>query len=926
MGVYPSEYELDVVLRDGEVAQVRPIRPTDGDLLVDFFERLGPESRYFRFFRVKRNLDPREVEYFTNVDYHDRMALIVMHDGRMAAVGRYDRSQEDPHVAEVAFAVADDQQGRGLGTELLQLLTSAARQRGVSGFRAFVLPENVQMMRVFRNSGFELHRTMDDGIFTVDFPVAYTDDARRAAEDREKRAVAASVLPLFFPRSIAVVGASTRVGSIGNTLFRNLLHTGFGGTLYPVNPTAGVVNAVKAYPKISDIPDEVDLAFIVVPAEHVLGVARECAAKGVRGLVVISAGFGEVGGSGHGLEDELLAIVRDGGMRMVGPNCMGLLNTAPSANLNGTFAPVFPPAGNIAMSSQSGALGIAILEFARRNRIGISQFVSVGNKADVSGNDLLLFWEDDPSTDVILLYLESFGNPRRFARLARRIARKKPIVAVKSGRTKAGSRAASSHTGALASMDVAVDAMFNHAGVIRVDTLEEMFAVGSLLANQPVPRGRRVGIITNAGGPAILAADALESEGLVLPEFSQDLQARIRSVLPAEAAVRNPVDLIAGATAEQYRQVVPEILKSGEVDSVLVIYVPVSSTGVASVAPALVEVAESNDHECTLLSVFMQSEEASAHLEGEQVTIPTFPFPEDAALALARAVRYGDWLGTEPGMVPFFEDVEGKRAAKVVGDALDRMGPDGGWLEPHEVESLLDAFGIPRPVSHLAQSREEAVEAARTIGGPVAMKVVSSEALHKSDVGGVVLDVDGDDAVATTFDQIAAACPVRDGILVQEMVRGGHELLVGMTGDPNFGPMIVYGLGGVYVELLGDVTFRLHPLTDAEAWTMMSEIKGARLLDGYRNLPRGDTEAVHEVLLRVSALVAAVPEIVEMDLNPLLVLEPGSGVKAVDARIRVERLEPGWSPEIEDLPGVAGSRHDPHPVAATLEINPVEET
>jgi acetate---CoA ligase (ADP-forming) len=908
MAEYPSEFELDVVLRNGEVVHVRPILPTDGALLVDFFDHLGPESRYFRFFRVKQTLDAREVAYFTNVDYDNRMALVVLHDGRMVAVGRYDRSQDEPHVAEVAFAVTDDQQGRGIGTELLQLLTTAARHNGISEFRAFVLPENVQMMRVFRNSGFELHRTMEDGIFTVGFPVAYTDDARAAAEEREKRAVAASILPLFFPRSVAVIGASTRVGSIGNTLFRNLLHTGFGGTLYPVNPGTAVVNAVRAYPTVLDIPDEVDLAFIAVPSKHVLEAAQQCAEKGVRGLVVISAGFGEVAGDGPAMEEELLRIVREGGMRMVGPNCMGLLNTAPSANLNGTFAPLFPPVGNIAMSSQSGALGIAILEYARRNRIGISQFVSVGNKADVSGNDLLLFWEDDPSTDVILLYLESFGNPRRFARLARRIAHKKPIVAVKSGRSSAGSRAASSHTGALASMDVAVDALFNQSGVIRVDTLEEQFAVANLLANQPIPKGRRVGVITNAGGPAILAADSLEAEGLVLPEFSPELRATLAAVLPAEASVGNPVDLIAGATAEQYRQTVPAILESGEVDSLLVIYVPVTATGVETVAPALLEIAESAESGCTLLSVFMQAEEAAEYLQGKTVTVPSYQFPEDAAQALARAVRYGEWVGTEIGQIPQFDDTDPAAAKAVITGAIARSGEEGGWLEPGEVEALLDCFGIPRPASALATSEDEALEAARAIGGPVVLKVVSSEALHKSDVGGVLLDIEGDEAVLAGYRSIAEAVPVRDGILVQEMVKGGHEVLVGMTEDPNFGPMIVYGLGGIYVELLKDVAFRLHPLYDVDALSMIDEIKGAKLLTGYRNLPKGDVDAVADTLLRVSALISAVPEITEMDLNPLLVLEPGRGVRAVDARIRIHPIDPAWSPEMLDLPSVARGR------------------
>lgn len=906
MSSYPAEYELDIVLRDGQMAHVRPVRPDDGPLLTDFFERLGPESRYFRFFRVKRNLTPEEVEFFTHVDYEQRMALVVVNEGRMAAVGRYDGSEEDPAIAEVAFAVADDSQGKGIGTELLQLLTSYARHHGIVRFQAFVLPENVQMMRVFRNSGYELHRTLEAGVFTVDFPVAMTTDAQAAAEEREKRAVAASLLPIFFPRSVAVVGASTRPGSIGNTLFRNLLHTGYGGTLYPVNPTAQVVNAVKAYSCVTEIPDPVDLAFVVVPGEHVLDIARQCSQKGVRGMVVISAGFGEVK-DGKGREAELLQIVREGGMRMVGPNCMGLLNTAPSVNMNGTFAPVYPPAGNIAMSSQSGALGIAILEFARRNSIGISQFVSVGNKADISGNDLLLFWESDPATDVILLYLESFGNPIRFSRLARRISRRKPIVAVKSGRTAAGSRAASSHTGALASTDTAVEALFRQAGVIRVDTLEELFAVGSLLAHQPIPRGRRVGIVTNAGGPGILAADALEAHGLKLPELSSRLQAELARHLPAEATVANPVDLIAGAGATQYQAVIGPILESGEVDSLLVIYVPTSVTGAADVGEVVRQAAENYAGDCTILSVFMQAEEAASILSSSAVKVPTYQFPEGAARALARVVEHGEWLARDPGttIVPDGFDAEAVRA--VVDRVMQRLGEGGGWMEPPEVEELLAAAGVTIPRSATVTTADGAVEAAAAIGGPVVLKVVSADALHKSDVGGVILDVEGENAVREAFTRVTSVVPSFEGVLVQEMVGGGHEVLVGVSQDPNFGPLVVYGLGGVYVELLEDVAFRLAPLTDVDAAEMMSEIKGSPLLTGYRNQPLGDVEAVKDVLLRVSALVETAPEVSEMDLNPVKVLAPGEGVRVVDARILL--ATPQSSGELEDLPGVAGLRH-----------------
>jgi acetyl coenzyme A synthetase (ADP forming)-like protein len=901
---YPEEYEFDVALRDGGTVHLRPIRPDDAGRLVAFFEHLGPRSRYFRFFRLKERLEPVEVAYFTTVDYQKRMALIALQGDDLVAVGRYDQLEQEPGVAEVAFAVADDHQGRGVGTALLQLLTTYARTHQVESFRALVLAENAQMMRVFRNSGYSLKRTLEEGVYTVEFPVADTGDARAAAAEREQRAVAASLLPLFFPRSVAVIGASTTPGSIGNRLFTNLLREGFTGPLYPVNRTSHVVNSVRAYPSILDIADPVDLAFVVVPGDQVTGVVEECAKKGTRGVVVISAGFSEVGEAGEAREQELLEVVRRAGMRMVGPNCMGLLNTASASRLNGTFAPIYPPAGNVAMSSQSGALGIAILDYAARSGIGISQFVSVGNGADVDGTDLLLSWEEDPNTDVILLYMESFGNPRRFSRLARRIARRKPIVAVKSGRSTAGSRAATSHTGSLAGSDVAADALFAQAGVIRTRTIEEQFAVAGLLATQPVPMGRRVGIITNAGGPAILAADALEAGGLLVPELSSELRAELVGELPQEASTRNPVDLIAGAGPAEYRRTLRKLLVSEEVDAVMLIYVPTTPEGAAEVARAVQEVMDEYDGPISLLGVLMQTEGAGTLMRGSRRSMPTYLFPEAAALALSRAVQYGEWCRRDPGEVPLFDDFDLEAARQVVGEALVEMGAGGGWLSPTQVASVLKAFGIDAVASETVQSKEEAVAAALRIGGPVAVKVVAPSALHKSDVGGVALDVEGSDEVQSAFRRVWSAVPDPRAVVVQEMVHDGHEVLIGMTQDPSFGPLIGFGLGGVLVELLEDVTFRVHPLTNVDARVMVRSIKGARLLTGYRNHPPGDIEAVEQLLLRVSGLVSAITEVEEIDLNPVKVLPPGHGARVVDARIRVAPVAPGQVPELADLPSV----------------------
>jgi acetyl coenzyme A synthetase (ADP forming)-like protein len=875
-------------MKGGETIRIRPIAPSDRDVLQAMVRGLSRRSTYFRFFRVKDELEPAELDRFTQLDYHEDMAFVAIREGRLIGVGRYNTTADDPEIAEAAFAVADEWQQKGIGTLLLYRLTAYARTKGISGFRAHLLADNHVMMRVFRASGYGVKRHLDEGVYTVAFPTEESEESTAVRDDREQRAAAQSMMPLMAPQSVAVIGASRDVSSIGGRLFNNLINGDFSGPVYPVNPTSPVVRSVAAYPTVLDIPGNVDLAFIVVSSKRVIETVKQCVEKGVRALVVISAGFSEIGGAGIELEAELLDLVRSVGIRMVGPNCMGLLNTDPAISLDGQFGPIRPPRGNVALSSQSGALGLAILDYAARHNIGISTFVSVGNLADVSGDDLLLYWEEDPSTDVILLYMESFGNPRRFARFARRIARKKPIVAVKSGRTASGARAASSHTGSLASLDVAVDALFHQTGVIRVDTLEELFDVTSLLSNEPVPKGRRVGIVTNAGGPAILAVDGLESRGLEVPILSEGLQQRLRDFLSPEAAVRNPVDMIAAAGAPEYRNVLEAMLAADELDAVIAIYIPASPVGVAEIQSTIRDVGEAHEDDKTFLAVFMQSGKVSDDAPKVRSSVPEFAFPERAARALYDAVRYGEWLNQPEGEIPEFKDLDSERARNALDAALVGMTSEGDWLDPDTVDTVLESYGLRLPASVVVSTEDEAVERAAAIGGPVVLKVVSPSALHKSDVGGVVLDVQGEEAVRAAYLQVTAAVPDPEAVLLQEFVSGGHEILIGMVEDPNFGPLVVFGLGGVFVELIGDVAFRIHPLTDLDVDDMIKSVKSARLLEGYRGGEAGDVDAVKETLLRVSAMIEDIPEMVEMDLNPVKVGTPGMGVRVVDARIKVK--------------------------------------
>ncbi|MEZ5317030.1 MAG: acetate--CoA ligase family protein [Vicinamibacterales bacterium] len=697
-----------------------------------------------------------------------------------------------------------------------------------------------------------------------------TPEARPTAAD--------SVRAILEPRSIAVIGASPTHGKIGAEILVNLLQAPFPGPVYAVHPTAKTVHGAPAFPRVTDLPEAVDLAVVCVPAAAVPGVVDDCAARGVRGLVVISAGFSETGAHGREVEDALVASVRRAGLRMVGPNCMGVLNMNPAVRLNATFSPIVPPAGTVAMSTQSGALGIAILDYAKVLGIGISSFASVGNAADVSTNDLLEYWADDPRTDVILLYVESFGNPHNFSRIARRTGRRKPIVAVKAGRSPEGARAASSHTGALASSDVVVGALLEQAGVIRVTTIEEMFDTAHVLATQTVPRGRRVGILTNAGGPAILAADACVAEGLRVPKLAAATTAALRDLLPPAASVGNPVDMIASATAEQYERALRLMLDDPNIDSVIVIFIPPLVTRPDAVAAAVRRAVKGHEDRA-VLAVFM-----SSHTAGDALApIPVFRFPEAAAAALANATRYGEWRAAPDGTWPDLSDIDDAAIRRTLDTAIGR-GDD--WLSPDDVRALLEACHIPQVDGVVAASADEAERMADGLGYPVVLKALGPTLVHKTESKAVLLDLPDAAAVRRAWAHLRSSLGDRmTGGLVQRMIGGGIEMLVGAVRDPVFGPVVMCASGGTLTELLADRSVRLPPLTREDAAEMVGDLHGAVLLRGHRGDEPRDEAAFHDVILRVAHLITSQAAIQELDINPLAVLPRGA--LALDARIRI---------------------------------------
>jgi acetate---CoA ligase (ADP-forming) len=887
---YPEHLKTEVVLRDGSTVSVRPATPADERLVQDYFIGLSDESRRLRFWATSVDISEAS-RRAVDVDQVDHITLIATagDDGHMVGGAQYIREPGEKR-AEVSLSVTDRFQGQGLGSTLLGVLAEAAREQGVQVFTASVLPENHRMIGVFRDSGFMITLRSKPGAVEVEFPTVITAETVEQFEERERRSAAAAVRSFLAPASCAVIGASRDPTSIGGRLFRNVVTQPFAGVVYPVNPAAPHVQGVAAYRSVLDIPGPVEVAFIAVPANRVLEAARECGRKGVRGLVVISAGFGEAGPDGIALQDELVQICRSHGMRLVGPNCMGVANTDPEVKLNGTFVTAWPPEGHVAFMSQSGALGLAVMNQAEAMGMGLSTFVSVGNKADVSANDLLCYWDDDPRTDVVLLYLESFGNPRRFGRLARRITRHTPIIAVKSGRSAAGARATSSHTGALvAANDSTADAVFRQHGVIRTDTLEEMFDVATLLANQPVPAGRRVAIVTNAGGLGIQCVDTCEARGLDVPELQPETIETLRSFLRSDAAFENPVDMIASASPEDYRRAIATVAADTGVDALIVIYIPPLEQDAPPIAAAMVDAIRALDRSIPVLSCFMSAHGIPEALRSSDIRVPSYAYPEQAAIALAHAVDYGMRRARPEGQYRAPVGIREDEASALLARALERG--EQVWLTTDEVGELLDCYGIARPRQETAADPAAAGVAAATIGARVALKALGP--VHKTDVDAVQLGLspgevtDAAEKMRARLAERGAEC---EGFMIQEMVDDGVEMLVGSVSDPVFGPVVAIGAGGVTVELTRDVATRVVPLSDVDASEMVRELATFPLLDGFRGAPPKDVAALEDVLMRVGTLVDRHPEVLEMDCNPVMVKTHGAVV--VDARLRVKLPAP----------------------------------
>ena len=895
----PEPGGVYALLTDGTTVRIAPAGPQDEQAVRQMHAQMSPDNVYLRFFSISPASADREAKRVCRPPDDEHCALLAWLGTQLVGVASYEPAGK-PGVAEIAFAVVDHMHGRGIATLLLDHLVSNARLRGLRAFTAETLADNVAMLRVFANAGLAAKRQMDNGVIETTFPLP-ADEADQHLQSylnsvamRERFADVASLRHLLEPSVVAVVGASRKPGRVGHAILKNVVSAGFQGRVHAVNPHATSVLGVPCVPSVADLPEPPDVAVIAVPAAGVTAVAEECGRRGARSLVVVTSGID----AQHGAD--LLAACRRHGMRLVGPNCFGL--AIPSLGLNATFAGADPPPGSAGLVVQSGGIGIAVLEHLTRLGIGVSSFASVGDKYDVSSNDMLMWWEQDERTKLAVLYVESFGSPRRFAQTARRVGRQFPVLTVIGGRSAAGQRAAASHTAAAATPLVTQEALFGQAGVVATTSLGELVDAAALLACQPLPVGDRIAIVSNAGGAGVLAADACGDNGLKVATLSERTQARLRKLLPDGAAVGGPVDTSAAVSRRAFRRCVERVARDDGVDAVMAITVP---TALGQLGPGIAAAQVMKPLVAVLLdqqeSVRLLPREAGSAPPGEPAedspqapaidAVPSYPYPESAARALAHASRYGAWRSRPEGHVPELTDIRQDDARQIVARFL-REAHMGGWLPPGQVAALLGCYGIRLVPTLEADSDDAAAAAAASLDGvPVVLKADAAGLVHKSDAGAVLLDLRTELDVRRGYGELAGRFgPDLRRVLIQPMITDGVEVLVGVVHEPVFGPLVVFGLGGVATDVLGDHAARLTPLSDNDADDMIREIRAAPLLYGHRGSTPVDLASLSDMLLRVSRLADDVPEIAELDLNP--VIARADGAVPVDARIRIVPAEP----------------------------------
>jgi acyl-CoA synthetase (NDP forming)/GNAT superfamily N-acetyltransferase len=883
---YPDRWETDVALADGGTVHLRPVRPDDAERVKAFHARQSRESIYFRYFSPMPKLSSRELDRLTKVDYVTRMAFVALLGDDVIGMASYDiwRASNE---AEVAFIVDDANQGRGLATVLLEYLIVAARESGLEGLTAQVLPTNRRMLSVFHHAGFQVSSTFDEGVIEVRLGLEPTPEATALIEERERLSEARSIQRLLHPESIAVIGADRRRGGIGHEVFRNLVANGFEGPVFPVNPSGGHVASVRSYASVLDIPDEVDVAIIAVPAPAIVDVVAECARKRVRGLVIISAGLEDLEIDGRPGQTVIVERALRSGMRVIGPESLGVINTALDCRMTATFADVHVDPGRVGFLTQSGTLGIAALERARRMGIGISAFVDIGSRPDVSGNDLLQYWSEDELTSVVLLYLESFGNPRKFTRIARRMARQKPIVAVKSGRSRPLAPGGDGPSDWPA--DASIDALLSQSGVIRVDTPAELFDMARVLVHQPVPRGRRVAIVSNARGASILAADACLAAGLEVTELSERAHVRLDDLTTRPTGARTPIELGWEAGPDDYLQAVEVALADDEVDALLVIYAPALRERRGQVAQAIAAAAAASESK-PVLATFLGPQDGLPVVSDQQ-TIPVFAFPDEAAKVLGRMASYGEWIEQPPGEVPSFDDIDREVLHRVV-DELLRDAPEGRWLNRDECATLLSIAGLPVARHRIVSGADEAVAAAEAIGWPVALKATGVARFHPGEGGGVALDLhDADDLRSTYLRMREGLGSAMEPAVVQEQAPIGVDVLVTAHQHPSFGGVVSLGIGGVMSAANPMLPMRVLPLTDADADRLIAAAPIASLL-AADSAGGSAVVACRDLLVRLGAVLEIVPELADVLLNPLIV--SGASAHVVDAWIRLAPYR--WDP------------------------------